>query len=102
MALFDFPRWQLTSPSAASGVVAPDERLSVGQTVVMGVQHAVAMFGATVLMPILMGLDPNLSILMSGVGTLLFFLVTGAELPGLQRRLRRRGDRRHRLQRPGA
>ena len=59
MALFDFPRWQLTSPSAASGVVAPDERLSVGQTVVMGVQHAVAMFGATVLMPILMGLDPN-------------------------------------------
>ena len=48
MALFDFPRWQLTSPSAASGVVAPDERLSVGQTVVMGVQHAVAMFGATV------------------------------------------------------
>ena len=59
MALFDFPRWQLTSPSAASDVVAPDERLSVGQTVVMGVQHAVAMFGATVLMPILMGLDPN-------------------------------------------
>lgn len=81
MALFDFPRWQLTSPSAASGVVAPDERLSVGQTVVMGVQHAVAMFGATVLMPILMGLDPNLSILMSGVGTLLFFLVTGGRVP---------------------
>ncbi len=81
MALFDFPRWQLTSPSAASGVVAPDERLSVGQTVVMGVQHAVAMFGATVLMPILMGLDPNLSILMSGIGTLLFFLVTGGRVP---------------------
>jgi putative pyrimidine permease RutG len=61
--------------------VAPDERLSVGQTVVMGVQHAVAMFGATVLMPILMGLDPNLSILMSGIGTLLFFLVTGGRVP---------------------
>ena len=61
--------------------MAPDERLSVGQTVVMGVQHAVAMFGATVLMPILMGLDPNLSILMSGVGTLLFFLVTGGRVP---------------------
>ncbi|VDR28366.1 Putative pyrimidine permease RutG [Raoultella terrigena] len=47
----------------------------------MGVQHAVAMFGATVLMPILMGLDPNLSILMSGIGTLLFFLVTGGRVP---------------------
>lgn len=66
MALFDFPRWKLTSPAAESGVVAPDERLSAGQTLVMGVQHAVAMFGATVLMPLLMGLDPNLSILMSG------------------------------------
>ncbi|MCS5873826.1 hypothetical protein LN650_20755 [Klebsiella pneumoniae subsp. pneumoniae] len=51
MALFDFPRWKLTSPAAESGVVAPDERLSAGQTLVMGVQHAVAMFGATVLMP---------------------------------------------------
>ena len=47
----------------------------------MGLQHAVAMFGATVLMPLLMGLDPNLSILMSGVGTLLFFLVTGGRVP---------------------
>ncbi len=41
MALFDFPRWKLTSPAAESGVVAPDERLSAGQTLVMGVQHAV-------------------------------------------------------------
>jgi len=48
---------------------------------VMGVQHAVAMFGATVLMPMLMGLDPNLAILMSGMGTLLFFFVTGGRVP---------------------
>ncbi|SXE03244.1 pyrimidine utilization transport protein G [Klebsiella quasivariicola] len=81
MALFDFPRWKLTTPAAESDVVAPDERLSAGQTLVMGVQHAVAMFGATVLMPLLMGLDPNLSILMSGVGTLLFFIVTGGRVP---------------------
>ena len=47
----------------------------------MGVQHAVAMFGATVLMPMLMGLDPNLAILMSGMGTLLFFFVTGGRVP---------------------
>lgn len=72
MALFGFPHWQLKSTSSDRGVVAPDERLPLAQTAVMGVQHAVAMFGATVLMPILMGLDPNLSILMSGIGTLLF------------------------------
>ncbi|EJG0605017.1 pyrimidine utilization transport protein G, partial [Cronobacter sakazakii] len=65
----------------AGGVVAPDETLSAGQTLVMGVQHAVAMFGATVLMPLLMGLDPNLSILMSGIGTLLFFVITGGRVP---------------------
>ena len=98
MALFDFPRWQLTSPSAASGVVAPDERLSVGQTMVMGVQHAVAMFGATVLMPILMGLDPNLALLLSGIAAVFpGDRRSGAKLPGLQRRLHRRGYRRHRL-----
>ncbi|HDR2159589.1 TPA: pyrimidine utilization transport protein G [Enterobacter cancerogenus] len=81
MALFGFPHWQLKSTSTAEGVVAPDERLPVAQTLVMGVQHAVAMFGATVLMPMLMGLDPNLSILMSGIGTLLFFFVTGGRVP---------------------
>jgi putative pyrimidine permease RutG len=79
--MFGFPHWQLKSTSTGSGVVAPDERLPYAQTAVMGVQHAVAMFGATVLMPILMGLDPNLSILMSGVGTLLFFLLTGGRVP---------------------
>ena len=79
--MFGFPNWQLKSTSTEAGVVAPDESLPLGQTMVMGVQHAVAMFGATVLMPMLMGLDPNLSILMSGIGTLLFFFVTGGRVP---------------------
>lgn len=81
MAMFGFPYWQLKSTSTESGVVAPDERLPFAQTAVMGVQHAVAMFGATVLMPILMGLDPNLSIFMSGIGTLLFFFIIGGRVP---------------------
>ncbi|AYN26793.1 pyrimidine utilization transport protein G [Buttiauxella sp. 3AFRM03] len=76
-----FPKWHKKSAVTEGGVIAPDETLPLGQTLVMGVQHAVAMFGATVLMPLLMGLDPNLSILMSGVGTLLFFLVTGGRVP---------------------
>ncbi|HAV1638188.1 TPA: pyrimidine utilization transport protein G [Enterobacter hormaechei subsp. xiangfangensis] len=79
--MFGLPHWQLKSTSTEAGVVAPDERLPLGQTMVMGVQHAVAMFGATVLMPMLMGLDPNLAILMSGMGTLLFFFVTGVRVP---------------------
>ncbi|MGV3727868.1 solute carrier family 23 protein [Hydrogenophaga sp.] len=63
------------------GVIAPDERLPWPQTGVMGVQHLIAMFGATVLAPILMGFDPNVAILMSGIGTLIFFIVTGGKVP---------------------
>jgi putative pyrimidine permease RutG len=47
----------------------------------MGVQHVIAMFGATVLAPILMGFSPNIAILMSGIGTLIFFLITGGKVP---------------------
>jgi uracil-xanthine permease len=63
------------------GVIAPDERLPWPQTAAMGVQHVIAMFGATVLAPILMGFDPNIAILMSGVGTLVFFVITGGKVP---------------------
>ena len=69
------------STLANGGVVGPDERLPWPQTSVMGVQHLIAMFGATVLAPILMGFDPNVAILMSGVGTLIFFLMTGGKVP---------------------
>ncbi len=47
----------------------------------MGIQHVIAMFGATVLAPILMGFDPNVAVLMSGIGTLIFFLITGGKVP---------------------
>jgi uracil-xanthine permease len=63
------------------GVVGPDERLPWAQTGVMGVQHLIAMFGATVLAPLLMGFDPNVAILMSGVGTLIFFVMTKGQVP---------------------
>ena len=63
------------------GVIAPDERLPWPQTAVMGVQHVVAMFGATILAPLLMGFDPNVAILMSGIGTLIFFVITGGKVP---------------------
>lgn len=80
MSLF---HWTEKSASVLQhgGVIAPDERLPWPQTAVMGMQHVIAMFGATVLAPILMGFDPNLAILMSGLGTLIFFLITGGRVP---------------------
>ncbi|MES2974725.1 MAG: solute carrier family 23 protein [Pseudomonadota bacterium] len=75
-----FPRWREV-PASQGAVVAPDERLPWPQTAAMGVQHVIAMFGATVLAPILMGFDPNIAILMSGVGTLIFFVITGGRVP---------------------
>ena len=71
----------LTWREKRSGMIAPDERLPWGATVVMGVQHVLAMFGATVVAPLIMGFDPNLAILFSGIGTLIFFVVVGGKVP---------------------
>lgn len=72
-----FPRWTQKS----EGVIAPDERLPWGQSILVGLQHVLAMFGSTVLGPILMGFNPNTAIFFSGIGTLIFFLVTGGNVP---------------------
>src|SRR5207244_12906237 len=63
------------------GVILPEERLPAGQTVLVGLQHVVAMFGATVLAPLLMGFDPNVAIFFSGIATLIFFVATGGRVP---------------------
>ncbi|HEV7436024.1 MAG TPA: solute carrier family 23 protein [Pseudorhizobium sp.] len=72
-----FPRWRLKT----EGRILPDERLPAAQTAVLGLQHVVAMFGSTVLAPILMGFDPNVSILFSGISTLIFFVAVGGRVP---------------------
>ncbi|SMH61894.1 solute carrier family 23 protein [Azospirillum agricola] len=72
-----FPRW----PLAAGPVVQPDERLPWGSTATLGVQHLVAMSGSTILGPLLMGFDPNLAILFSGIGTLIFLVLTAGRVP---------------------
>ena len=74
-----FPQWRKqTTPGV---IVAPDEYLPLGQSLLMGAQHVVAMFGSTVLAPLLMGFDANLAILMSGIGTLIFFFFVGGRVP---------------------
>lgn len=72
-----FPSWKLKT----DGIIAPDERLPMPQTLAMGIQHVVAMFGSTILAPLLMGFDPNVAILMSGIGTLIFFVIVGGHVP---------------------
>ena len=76
-----FPRWRLIAGGQGDVVVQPDERLSWPQSIAMGAQHVVAMFGSTILAPLLMGFDANVAILMSGVGTLIFFLFVGGRVP---------------------
>lgn len=61
--------------------VGPLERMSWGRTAGIGAQHVVAMFGATFVFPIVMGLDPNLAILFSGLCTILFLLVVKNHVP---------------------
>ena len=71
--------WKPVPPDAL--VVAPDERLSWPRTLGIGAQHVVAMFGATFLVPVLTGFPPATTLLFSGVGTVLFLIITGNRLP---------------------
>ena len=59
----------------------PEDKLPLSRLIPMGLQHVVAMFGATVLAPILMGFNPQTAIFFSGIGTLLFIVITRAKVP---------------------
>jgi uracil-xanthine permease len=73
-------KWEKVDP--APGVaVAPQQRLSWGKTTGLGAQHVIAMFGATFVFPIIMGLDPNLAIMMSGIATICFLLIVKGKVP---------------------
>ena len=76
--------WKLKGDGRTLGpdeVVAPDERLSWGKTAGLGAQHVVAMFGATFVFPLVMGLNPQLAIMMSGVATIAFLLIVEGKVP---------------------
>ena len=62
-------------------VVKPNERLSWPGTIAIGAQHVVAMFGATFLVPILTGFPVSTTLFFSGVGTILFLVITRNKLP---------------------
>jgi len=64
-----------------SGIIAPDERLPWGPQIVLALQHAAAMFGSTVVAPLIMGFPPTTALFFSGVATLIFFVVTAGRVP---------------------
>ena len=97
---------QLLESIAEDGVVTPEESVRLSESIaslrnklrtgdaiydartlglpkmgVLGVQHMFAMFGATILVPILTGLSPSATLLWAGLGTLLFHLVTKGIVP---------------------
>ena len=76
--------WKLHGNGKSLGageVVAPDERLSWPFTIGLGLQHIAAMFGATFLVPIITKFPPTTTLFFSGVGTILFLLITRNRVP---------------------
>lgn len=65
----------------AREIIGVDDRVSVGKAIPLGIQHMMSMFGSTVLVPLLTGLDPNIAILCSGIGTIVYLLLTKNKIP---------------------
>ena len=62
-------------------VVTPNERLSWPRTIGIGMQHVVAMFGATFLVPLITNMPPATTLFFSGIGTLFFLVLTRGKVP---------------------
>ncbi|MFK5705945.1 uracil-xanthine permease family protein [Ligilactobacillus sp. LYQ139] len=62
-------------------VLDVNERPGFGQWVGLSIQHMFSMFGSTVLVPILVGLNPGIALFSSGVGTLIYILITKGKIP---------------------
>jgi uracil-xanthine permease len=73
--------WKVRRDVSATDIIAADERLTWGRTIGFGMQHVIAMFGATVLIPIFMKFPPQTALFFSGIGTLLFLLVVKNQIP---------------------
>ena len=73
-------KWEVVDPGPGEAV-APNQRLPWGKTVAIGAQHVVAMFGATFVFPLIMGLNANLAIMMSGIATICFLLIVKGKVP---------------------
>ena len=66
---------------AQSDIIGVDDRVEVVRAIPLGIQHMMSMFGATVLVPVLTGLNPNIAIMCSGIGTIIYLLMTRNRIP---------------------
>ncbi|MEA2270683.1 MAG: hypothetical protein QOC64_3293 [Solirubrobacteraceae bacterium] len=76
--------WKLHGDGRSVGardVVRPDERLRMPAMLGLGAQHVLAMFGSTAVVPVLTGFPVSTTLLFSGIGTLLFCLITRNRVP---------------------
>src|SRR5690349_23440183 len=73
-------KWDVVDPAPGEAVM-PHQRLAWGKTVGLGAQHVVAMFGATFVFPLVMGLNPQLAVMMSGIATICFLLIVNGRVP---------------------
>ena len=71
----------MANPEKDTQAVYDVKSLGTAKTLVLGIQHLFAMFGATVLVPALTGLNVSTTLLFAGLGTLLFHLITGRKVP---------------------
>ena len=62
-------------------ILGPGDKPAVGYWIPLSIQHVFAMFGATILVPILTGLNPSTALFTAGTGTLIYILCTGAKVP---------------------
>ncbi len=62
-------------------IIGIDEKLPIIESLPLSFQHLTAMFGATILVPILLGIDPAIALLMNGIGTLIYSIVTKGGIP---------------------
>ena len=71
----------MANPEKDTQAVYDVKTLGTTKTLVLGLQHLFAMFGATVLVPAITGLNVSTTLLFAGLGTLLFHLITGRKVP---------------------
>lgn len=71
----------LKKPTMKRRIIGIHEKLPILQSLPLSFQHLTAMFGATILVPILLGVDPAIALLMNGIGTLLYSWVTKGGIP---------------------
>ncbi|MDR2313409.1 MAG: NCS2 family nucleobase:cation symporter [Spirochaetaceae bacterium] len=62
-------------------ILGPRDRPPLGKWIPLSIQHVFAMFGATILVPLITGLNPATALFSAGTGTLIYILLTGAKVP---------------------